>query len=154
MTYSAIYEARQKLGPIQGLHKAHEGVKPSTGNIIGAKGYYSACIRGHKARIDCAHQFWPQGADNDGYLSDYDLKMLPRYVPQYVKNHVKSILKAQNNLETLCLVIVRHNRNGQSIYCGAFLVNSKDNVLLYADRSKPRYEALLDAYEARILPKI
>ena len=155
-TYAQITEARKALGPIpSGIHKKHDGVYPYTGNVIGAAGYYSACVRGHKARPDVPQEFWKPEYFKDGYLTQYDLNLLPRYVPQGIKRVVQNIMETRNDTETLSLVIVRHyNGRESAVVLGVFLIDSHDQKIVWETACNYREKTLevLSEYRKRLVP--
>ena len=154
-SYTQISNARKLLGGIPtGTHKKHDGVNPSHGSISGGHGFYSTCIRGNKARIDCDARFLTPEQMTDGHLTKWDLNNVPDYCPSWVKNRVSDIVGIRDCSETLSLIVVRHYNSGKVVYCGSFLYSQEQNAILFSDYSKLRFIGLLNEYRLRIAPTI
>lgn len=119
------------------MFKLYENIKPMLGNVIGAEGYYSACIRGRKSRPDCDPQFWNFDM-KDGYLTRYDVNMLPSYAPQSLKNNLL-FLSDNQDFKFVYSIIFRQYAKNKTIVLG-WAIFDRDNKLLKQSNNFKTYK--------------
>lgn len=108
--------------------KTYQNIKPMLGNVIGAKGYYGACIRTSDQFPECDKIFW----ENDykaGDMTRYDIKNLPSYAPQSFKNNLLYFAEHKKGEGFIIGTIFRHFRNGNPIVIG-WAIHDKNYKLL------------------------